>query len=323
MFSNWIDLAVALYLSIHFINGARKGFLFILVNMVSFIASLLLAFWTYSYSADLIAANFVLDKVYANIIGFFANIFIAKIAISTIVYSLMPKALLAVNNSILSRIIGGFVSLLYGAMVVFLIFSITFSFSLPYFISNYFNSSAVGDFVAKDPLKLNNNFKNIFGEVLKTTINKLDFLTVETENNEKIELDFQVSDLKVDEKAELDMLEMVNNERKSRGFGELIMDEKIREVARNYGKNMFEKGYFSHMDLEGKGVLDRMRKGGVDFSMSGENLALAEDLLSAHDGLMKSPGHKKNILFPFFRRVGIGAIDGGPHGMIFVQNFAD
>ena len=59
---------------------------------------------------------------------------------------------------------------------------------------------------------------------------------------------------------------------------------------------MFEKGYFAHTNLEGKSSSDRMKDGDVEFNMAGENLALSKDLPSAHQGLMNSPGHKKNIL---------------------------
>ncbi len=219
--------------------------------------------------------------------------------------------------------IGGFISLAYGLIVVFLIFSITLSFSLPNFINEELRASTAGNFVASDPLKLNNSFKSIFGSVLKTTMDKLDFLTIETGNEKQIDLDFETSEVKFDEQMEMDMLEMVNRERTSRGFSELVIDEKARDVARKHGVDMFEQGYFSHTNLEGKSSADRMKDGEVEFSMAGENLAFSKDLLSAHNGLMESPGHRENILHPFFHRVGIGVVDGGVYGIIFVQNFAD
>jgi len=314
---------VVLYLAIHFINGARKGVLSILINMVGFIASLVVAFYTYSYSAEFIAGNFSLDRSYANILGFFANIFIAKLVISVVIFSLMPKAVSNVNNSFVSRMIGGLVSFSYGFFITFLLFSITLSFSLPYFMSNEVSSSVFGSFVARDPLKLNNSLKGIFGDVLKTTISKLDFLTIGDQEHEKIDFKFKASDVKISEKDEIGMLGLINNERKSRGLPELVVDEKLRGAARLHGEDMFKGGYFSHLNLEGKQPSDRMKDAGAEFNFSGENLAYSKDLLSAHEGLMKSPGHKANILNQFYHRVGIGVIDGGPYGMIFVQNFAD
>ena len=195
-------------------------------------------------------------------------------------------------------------------------------------MSKQVTSSTAGRFVKNDPLKLNSKFKNIFGDIVKTTMEKIEpFLTVGTEKNEKIDLPIKISELKVDEQLEADMLKMVNYERFLMGQDLLVLDEKAREAARKHARDMFENGYFSHDDLNGGTHADRMKATGTEFMMSGENLALSQDLESAHQGLMDSPGHRKNILHPFFHRVGIGVIrgniDGEEYGIIFVQNFAD
>lgn len=326
MLGNWIDLIIIFYLLVHFADGTRRGFFSILITMSGFILALALSFFTYSYSADFFINNFAIDKAYASVLGFFINISIFKVVIIFLARRILPKTLISIKNSLIDKTIGGLISSMYGAVVVFLLFSIVFSFSLPHFIGDEFYSSTSGKFVASDPLKLNNSFEGIFGDVLKTTINKLDFLTVETEDEKGIDLGFKVpeaSDLKFDEKMEADMLEMLNRERVSRGLKELIADEKTRDVARKHGMDMFEEGYFSHTNLEGKSSADRMKDGEVKFTLAGENLALSKDLLSAHNGLMESPGHRENILHPFFHKVGIGVVDGGHYGIIFVQNFTD
>ncbi len=323
MLGNWIDLIIIFYLLVHFAGGTRKGFLSILIAMFGLVLSLILSFFTYSYTAGFFVDSFAVDTAYANVLGFFTNIFIFKIIIIVLIYKSLPETLARIKDSLLNKIIGGFISLAYGLIVVFLIFSITLSFSLPNFMSDELHTSTTGSFIASDPLKLNDSFKGIFGNVLKTTMDKLDFLTVETGNGEQIDFDFETSDVKFDKQMEMDMLEMVNRERTSRGFSELVADEKARAVARKHGADMFEKGYFAHTNLEGKSSADRMKDGDVEFSMAGENLAFAQDLLSAHTGLMESPGHRENILHPFFHRVGIGVVDGGVYGIIFVQNFAD
>ena len=323
MVGNWIDLVVIFYLLIHLISGMRRGLFSILVSLVSFILALIVAFFTYTYSAVFLVENFGIDKSYANVLGFFANVFVVKIIIFLIVYKALSGITSPITNSFLNRLAGGLVLFIYGLVIIFLIFSITLSFSLPDFMNKQICSSTVGEFVERDPLKLNNKFKNIFGDVLKTTIEKFDFLTIETGETENIDLPFKVSDLKIDEQMETDMLEMVNYERTLSGLSVLVIDEKAREAAREHGRDMFENGYFSHKDLDGGSHDDRMKETGTEFMMSGENLALSQDLESAHKGLMNSSGHRKNILHPFFHRVGIGVIDGGEYGIIFVQNFAD
>ncbi len=65
----------------------------------------------------------------------------------------------------------------------------------------------------------------------------------------------------------------------------------------------------------------RIREANIRFSTAGENLALAPSMQIAHSGLMKSPGHRANILRPEFGRVGIGIMDGGIHGLMVTQDF--
>ncbi|MBI3380168.1 CvpA family protein [Candidatus Gottesmanbacteria bacterium] len=79
----------------------------------------------------------------------------------------------------------------------------------------------------------------------------------------------------------------------------------------------------SHYNPEGQSPFDRMDKAGIHFTSAGENLALAPNVELAHQGLMNSPGHRRNILSPDFGKVGIGAIDGGIYGEMFVQEFTD
>jgi len=320
----WIDYIVLVYLVMHFVKGTRKGLFSIMINSVCFLVSLVLSFYTYEYSANYLVSSFGINETYANIISFFANMFIFKILLIIIVRFLMSGKIVKMNDSSLNKILGGIASFAYGAIIVILIFSITLSFSLPYFIDKEFRTSETGKIVSANPLGMNDGIKKIFGGVLSTTIDALSFLTIsENENDKKIDLGFSTSDYKISETSERDMLNMVNNERKANGLDGYVIDEKLRDVARLHAKDMFEKGYFSHTNLLGEKPADRMKKGGVGFNFSGENLAYSKDLLSAHQGLMNSEGHRKNILHPLFHRIGIGVVDAGARGMIFVQDFAD
>lgn len=146
---------------------------------------------------------------------------------------------------------------------------------------------------------------------------------VESEAGEKITLPATPETLLVDELAEGEMLELVNEERRRAGVGELVMDPELVEVARKHSQDMWERKYFAHESPDGENAVHRMLEGKVDFARAGENLALTRNVERAHDGLMNSPGHRKNILDPEFSRVGIGVIDGGIYGKMFTQNFAD
>ena len=84
---------------------------------------------------------------------------------------------------------------------------------------------------------------------------------------------------------------------------------------------MLARGYFAHLTPEGNDLSDRMHQARIGYLSAGENLALAPTLYTAHTGLMRSPGHRANILRPQFGRLGIGILDGGTHGLMVTQDF--
>jgi uncharacterized protein YkwD len=186
--------------------------------------------------------------------------------------------------------------------------------------------SAIGGRLVSATLALERPFEGIFGPAAQEA---LGFITVEPPaepgqtSEGGIELQFTVSDAKPDPADEEGMLELVNKERTSRGLDGLVMDEALRQLARSHADDMFRRGYFAHDTPEGKDPFDRMRDAGIVYGLAGENLALAPTLEIAHEGLMNSPGHRANILNPGFGKVGIGVLDGGVYGKMFVQEFTD
>jgi uncharacterized protein YkwD len=160
----------------------------------------------------------------------------------------------------------------------------------------------------------------VFGGAIRDS---LTFLTVLPESGERVDIPYKPKKLTIDEVSEAQMLKLVNQERVKVGAKELKVDPTIVSVARAHSRDMWERGYFSHTNPDGLSPFDRMERGGVKFSAAGENLALAPNVQMAHQGLMNSSGHKRNILDPQFGRIGIGVIDGGIYGKMFTQNFAN
>jgi uncharacterized protein YkwD len=126
-----------------------------------------------------------------------------------------------------------------------------------------------------------------------------------------------------DPDAERQMLELVNAERTRQGLRPLAADDGLRGVARAHSQEMFERGYFAHESPTAGSPYDRMRAAGVTFFIAGENLAYAPSVQLAHDGLMRSPGHRANILRAEFGRVGIGIIRSQFQGSMFTQDFGN
>jgi uncharacterized protein YkwD len=117
------------------------------------------------------------------------------------------------------------------------------------------------------------------------------------------------------------MLDMINKERQKAGVKPLQMDPQLVPLARAQSDDMFKRGYFAHVNPDGKDPFVRMKEAGIQFQAAGENLALAQTVEIAHRNLMNSPGHRANILNPAYNRVGIGIMDGGFHGLMFSQEF--
>lgn len=116
-----------------------------------------------------------------------------------------------------------------------------------------------------------------------------------------------VEELPPDRLAE-NLLALVNQERRERGLTELRWDGKLAAIALAHSKDMLARNYFAHEDPEGRSATQRAAEAGVTYMILGENLAFAKTLPQAHRGLMKSPGHRENILRPEFRRLGIGIL---------------
>jgi uncharacterized protein YkwD len=153
----------------------------------------------------------------------------------------------------------------------------------------------------------------------------LNFSTVPApaEDDKTVSLGFRTTSVQIDAAGEQAMLDLINNERTSKGLMKLTMNGKARLVARAYAKNMLAGGYFSHIDAQGGTAYMRMRAGGVMFDAAGENLALAPTIQLAHEGLMNSTGHRETILSPYYRTVGVGVVDAGVYGEMVVEDFTD
>ncbi len=132
-----------------------------------------------------------------------------------------------------------------------------------------------------------------------------------------------VGALTVDAAAEEQMLALVNQERAVSGLRPLAADERLREVARAHSREMLELRYFSHTSPVTGSPLDRIRAARIPFLAAGENLAYAPSVGVAHRGLMNSPGHRANILRPEFGRLGVGVIRSQYAGSMFSQEFAN
>src|SRR5262249_8045819 len=134
--------------------------------------------------------------------------------------------------------------------------------------------------------------------------------------------------LSADEQA---LVELLNKERKKEKLAELVVDPLLCKVARQHSENMAKHEDMKHK-LDGKGVGDRVSEAGYDYRAAGEILAnsKAEDDRDSppsppaeiHKMWMESPEHRKNILNPKYREVGLSMARSKKGTYYYTQVFA-
>ncbi|WP_027417141.1 CAP domain-containing protein [Aneurinibacillus terranovensis] len=120
---------------------------------------------------------------------------------------------------------------------------------------------------------------------------------------------------------EQQMLNLVNQERQKQGLAPLKINMQLEKMARVKAKDMIDNNYFSHQSPTYGSPFDMMKRFGVSYRTAGENIAGNSSVQAAHQALMNSAGHRANILNGSFTQVGIGIVNGGPYGKMFVQDF--
>lgn len=161
--------------------------------------------------------------------------------------------------------------------------------------------------------------------LLQTAADTLALPATLAENEGGRDLAFRVAAGTVapDPEAEAQLLALVNEERARAGLPALAFDAALVPVGRAHGTEMFEQGYFAHESPLTGHPFDRLAAAEIVYLTAGENLAFAPDLLTAHRGLMNSPGHRVNILSAEFGRVGMAVLRSRYHGLMVVQMFRD
>jgi uncharacterized protein YkwD len=143
---------------------------------------------------------------------------------------------------------------------------------------------------------------------------------------------------------------LINGERQKQGLGPLQWDDALARIAEKHSRDMAKRNYFDHVSPEGHDFLYRYGqegyrcavRTGTTIHMGAENIALNNlyDSVTTVDGeafydwnsqkklaettvrgWMNSPGHRKNILTPHWKKEGIGVVIAPDDKVYITQNF--
>ena len=104
-----------------------------------------------------------------------------------------------------------------------------------------------------------------------------------------------------------EILERVNAFRSGHGLMPLKIDLKLNTAAQRHADDMAQRDYFAHVSPEGGTVGQRASQAGYRWRLVLENLAAGQATpKEVVEGWKGSPGHRKAMLDPYVRELGVG-----------------
>ena len=171
-----------------------------------------------------------------------------------------------------------------------------------------------------DILKVDNKYITVFYDLHNNNkVTSYQIIKSEVENSISNIYPMNNDDLK--ESFENQMIDLVNSMRYKYGLGRMNYCEKAKNSAVKHSEDMRNKNYFDHKNKNNESPFDRMKKENIEYIRSGENIAAGQvNAIYAHEALMNSLGHRKNILGNY-DNIGVGVSFGGHYKIYYTQNF--
>jgi uncharacterized protein YkwD len=175
---------------------------------------------------------------------------------------------------------------------------------------------------------LNNSYKN--NELGYLYEDQLDTETLDNYNGDQI----TQSKESFEEQGRLvlssqNIIWFINKERMSRGLNPLIIEQDLMATTDLKNNDMILFNYFEHINPVTNASIDVfLDTTDYSFIKVAENLAVGNFLTSKEvvDAWMKSPGHRKNILDPYYKETGVSvtkAFYQGSHVFFITQHFGN
>lgn len=96
------------------------------------------------------------------------------------------------------------------------------------------------------------------------------------------------------------LLDHINRERRQRGLPRLRLREGLHDLARAHSRRMAQRGQLLHT----YGLGDRV----CCWRAVAENVGYAPTVRDMHRVFMNSPAHRRNVLGPGYRHIGLGVV---------------
>ena len=313
---NYFDLILLVIILLHAWIGFKSGFIRLFFLLIRWAGAFLLAFFLYLDVAPILSANFIIKEQWQLSVSFFLVFLIGILLLSLGIYLINKVLRPAIHSTCINRFAGIIPGIAIGLFSALLIVKVTAA-SLWQEAAAEAREGTIAHPLNKSADWAINKINNVF------TVSAFQQISGAFEVGPGVNLSGEFKCNHFISRADLEqqLLQLVNKERSAIGLIKVVADDALQIAAHQHAEDMFTRGYFSHETPEGVDPFERMKRLHIRFKTAGENLAHSNALLSAHTGLMNSPGHRANILNAHFRRLGIAILDGGDKGLMIVQEF--
>ncbi len=319
---NWIDVALIVIVGLGALAGMRRGFLRGTIDLLTIIVSVVAAAFTYHWVADFVSGRFHFSILLASVIGFAAIAIVVQFLISLLILTPLAPLISTARHVPVSRQLDAILGLVPGAIKgIAVAMAVVLALVLLPFgtgVDPSVGRSALAQHLLSGANRIASDAEGHAG------INLSDFMIVtEPTSDNGMRLPFSVSSgLKESTSDEQEMLKLVNTARAENGLAPLKSDPGLQKVALAHSEEMLQLGYFAHNSPLHGSPTDRLNAAGIIYTAAGENIAYAPTVDVAERGLMRSPGHRANILSSQYTRIGIGIVVTPFGTRMFTQEFA-
>lgn len=151
-----------------------------------------------------------------------------------------------------------------------------------------------------------NSYITVFYDIHKRgNVTGIQMISEKLENRKKSH--YGVPSSALQQSLEMQMFDLVNAAREDNGLAPVTWNSAAQSSSRKHSLDMAEHDFFDHMNLRNESPFQRMEKEGIHYLYAGENIAMGySSSIFAHEALMNSAGHRKNILNAQYTHLGAG-----------------
>lgn len=326
--NTWTDLIILLlFIAFIYIRARTTNATSGIIGLVSILFSFVVGLAFYLPLASLFSIVLPLSPGFINVLALCTILALTNFLALKLMYRTQKEFLVAAEltwEKYARVIVAGFTGLILFAFF----FALALSLPIHPWLKNEITKSVIANSLLQQTQEVEIAIQDSFGRASYETLN---FLTIKPIKEIATDIGITymhskdnpraVGTLMPDRASELEMLRLVANARLEHGLTLLTVRPELTEAAREHAADQWRRNYFGHISPDGESPIGRLHKANIPFNVVGENVALAASAEIVEIGLINSDEHRANILDPNYNNIGIGVIDNGTQGKIFVQIF--